>query len=438
MTVRAQYQIAGRTANAISASVEAAVEAGDLPAGAELPSVRALAGDLGVSPATVAAAYRALRSRGVVVSAERRGVRVALRSPLAVRALGPLPEGVRDLATGNPDPALLPPLPPLRSDAPRLYGQAVNLAALTDLARERFRADGVDAGGVAVVSGALDGIERVLGAQLRPGDRVAVEDPGYPGVLDLCRALGLELLPVPVDERGPRPDALTAALAGGAAAVVLTPRAQNPVGAALDDERAEALAGALAASPDPLLLEDDHAGAIAGAPYRTLTPSRRRWAVVRSVSKSLGPDLRVAALAADPATLGRVEGRQRLGPGWVSHLLQGAVAALWADPGVARALEHAAATYAQRRGALIDALAAQGIAATGGSGLNVWVPVPEEATTVRGLLRSGWAVQAGEAYRVGSPPAVRVTVATLQPGEAPRLAVDLAALLRPPAATNRA
>lgn len=459
MTVQAQYQITGTTARTIASSVERAVAGGLLAEGAELPSVRALAQTLGISPATVAAAYRTLRARGVVVSAERRGVRVASRPPVAVRAAGPLPPGVRDLATGNPDPALLPPLPalepatpatpgpgdpvPLTLSAallrPRLYGEQVNLPALVELAREGFARDGVAADGVAVTSGALDGIERVLTSAVRPGDRVAVEDPGYTGVLDLVRALGLEPVGVEIDVLGPLPDALSAALADGVRAVVVTPRAQNPTGAAIDAARAGALTEVLATAPDVLLVEDDHAGAVAGAPYRTLSTGRAHWAVVRSVSKSLGPDLRLAVVAADAGTLARVEGRQRLGPGWVSHLLQGLVARLWADPAVATALATAAATYARRRHALISALDARGVgAATGDSGLNVWVPVPEEGLVVRGLYQAGWAVQAGEAYRLRAGPAVRITVADLaQPG-AEQLAGDLAALLRVPTATNRA
>src|SRR5215467_6397764 len=100
----------------------------------------------------------------------------------------------------------------------------------------------------------------------------------------------------------------------------------------------------------------------------------------------LGPDLRLALLAGDPTTVARVEGRQRLGTGWVSHVLQEMVATLWRDPGTLRLLGRATAEYTARREALLGALAADGLRAHGRSGLNVWLPVAEESGTVQGLL----------------------------------------------------
>ncbi|MGH8907303.1 MAG: aminotransferase class I/II-fold pyridoxal phosphate-dependent enzyme [Egibacteraceae bacterium] len=432
-----QYQARGRSASEIAASVEAGIAGGQLSPGDTLASVRTLATSLGVSPATVSAAYQQLRTRGVVVSLPRRGVRVAPRPPVALRAGGGLPKGVRDLATGSPDPALLPhPRPAVLR--PLLYGEEPVLALLADLARDQLRADGVPAEGIGVVGGAMDGIERVLGAHLRVGDRVAVEDPGYTGVLDLVRAMGLEPIGVPLDERGLRPGRLAPVLDVGVAALVLTPRAQNPTGAAMDASRAAELSAALDAHPGVLVIEDDHAGPVAGAAYHTVTAARFRWAVTRSVSKSLGPDLRLAVLAADPVTLARVEGRQRLGTGWVSWVLQRLVADLWTDNEVTRQLTHATEVYARRRAALIAALAARGIAATGRSGLNVWVPVPEEGPVISGLLGAGWSVRPGEPYRLATPPAVRICTAALHEEDAAQLAADLAALYSPPARTHPA
>ena len=184
----------------------------------------------------------------------------------------------------------------------------------------------------------------------------------------------------------------------------------------------------LATRPEVVLIEDDHAGAVAGADYLTLVDrTRATWAVVRSVSQSLGPDLRVALLASDPRTHARVEGRQTLGIRWVSHILQRLVAALWRDRTPARA----GRVYAERRTALLRALADRGIRAHGASGLNVWIPVSEESATVQALLHAGWAVKAGERYRIASPAAIRVTIASLEPKDAARFAADLARVVTP-------
>lgn len=421
-----QKYISGTTSVNIAASVEGAVANGRIAAGSQLPPVRALAEQLAVSPATVAAAYRLLQDRGVIVADGRRGTRVRPAPPIAMPQELAIPEGVRDLATGNPDPELLPRLPRLELDQ-RLYGDDVNDPELLELAREQFRADGIAAENVAVVSGALDGVERVLREHLRAGDRVAVEDPSFTGVLDLLRALSLVAVPVPVDDDGLLPAELKKAIRS-ADAVIVTPRAHNPTGAALTPKRARELRNVLASKPALVVIEDDHAGPAAGADYVSIIDKQReKWAVVRSVSKWLGPDLRVAVMASDPRTHSRVQGRQNLGARWVSHILQRVVVSIWND----RATLRAGRVYTERRDALLRALAERGIDAHGVSGLNVWVPVAEESTVVTGLMQLGWAVKAGERYRIASPPAIRVTIATLAPKEAAAFADDLAKVIAP-------
>jgi DNA-binding transcriptional MocR family regulator len=424
-----QYTITATSARELVEGIETGIASGGLAAGERLPSVRRLASDTGLSPATVASAMAELRRRGVVLAEPRRGTRIASAPPLSgTRALMPVPSGARDLSNGNPDPAVLPKLTrALRRAATvtDLYGGPPTLPELAELAREAFHADGIEADSVCVVSGALDGIERVLQAHLRPGDAVAVENPGYAALFDLLRAHALVLDPVAVDERGMLPSELARALARGVRAVAVTPRGQNPTGAAFDRERAQALRAVLARAPQVLVIEDDHLGAVERAELHTMAGGREHWAATRSVAKGFGPDLRLALLAADGLTLARVQGRQQCGPGWVSHILQRVVLDLWQDHEVAARLERARETYARRREHLVAALGRRGIAASGRSGLNVWVPVADEAATVGALLALGWVVAPGGAYRLpGSAPAIRVTSAALREREAERFAAD--------------
>lgn len=438
MFVLGEYRITGRRASDIAAGVEAGIGSGALAPGSLLPSMRELAGVLGVNPNTVAAAYRTLRERGVIETDGRRGSRVRARPASAPRdeLRAVVPEGVRDVASGNPDVSLLPALDGALAaaadryaKAPTLYGDDPVAPELARLARAGLDADGVPPGAVAVTSGALDGVERVLAAHLRPGDAVAVEDPGWGSVLDLTAALGLRVLPVEVDDEGPRPEAVSRALAAGARALVVTSRAQNPTGAAVGGARAAELRELLGRHPEVLVVDDDHGHGIVDLPLHCLGGATRHWALIRSTAKAYGPDLRLAVLTGDAVTTDRVRGRQRLGPGWVSRLLQYAVVELWASGAVDPAA--VARSYGERRDGLVAALAERGVRARGRSGMNVWVPVADETGTVTRLLGAGWAVAPGARFRVASGPGVRVTVSGVAPAELPGLADAVAAAVRP-------
>ena len=419
--------------------MERGVASGALAPGDALPSVRTLAGALAVSPTTVAAALRDLRRRGVVISRPRSGTRIGERPPLRPRGAPVAPPGVRDLASGSPDRAFLPDFAAALRDLPaphRLYGEPPVLDELAAVAPGHLGAASPPADGIApricVVNGALDGIERVLAAHLSPGDAVVVEDPGWPGVIDLVRALGLRVAGARVDSRGMLPDELERGLRAGARAVVLTPRGQNPFGAAHDAARAAELRSVL--TEDVLLVEDDHLGPVAGVDWLSASGSTARFATVQSVSKWLGPDLRVAIVTGDELTLARVEGRQSLGPGWVSGILQRLTARLWTATDVSGPRD----AYISRREAMLDALAAAGVEAAGASGLNVWVPVADEDAVVRALLAAGYSISAGAAFRLATPSAVRITTATVTPEEAPAIAAAVAAAVRPPRRTRAA
>ena len=266
VNILVRYRLTGRTAKEISASVEAGVRSGQLAPGDHLPPVRELAGQLGISPTTVAAAYGDLRRRGITTGTGRAGTRIRGAPPVSSRVYLSAPAGTRDLITGGPDPDLLPLLParPARRSA-RMYAEAPVSPRLRRLAADQLAADGIDAR-------QPDGHRRRARRHRagpghlarRPSDRVIVEDPGHAVTFDLLAAMGYTAVPVPVDDLGIRPAELAAALARGAGALIVTPRAQAATGAAWDAGRAAAIGEVLRRHPSVGVIEDDHAGPVAG------------------------------------------------------------------------------------------------------------------------------------------------------------------------------
>jgi DNA-binding transcriptional MocR family regulator len=220
-------------------------------------------------------------------------------------------------------------------------------------------------------------------------------------------------------------------LAGGVAAAIVTTRAQNPTGAAVTRRRSAALRALLKGHPGVLVIEDDHAAELSPVPLHPLAGATGSWAFVRSVSKPYGPDLRLAVVAGDEATVARVEGRMRVGAGWVSTMLQRLVIDLWRDPSVPALVRAAADSYAERREALLAALRSRGLVAHGRTGINVWVPVADETAALARLRDDGYAVSPGSLYRVAAPPGLRITVSPLDPAQVEPLAGAVARAVRP-------
>lgn len=431
------WDMPAATAREIRTDIESRIAAGDLRAGDRLPAVRTYASDLGVSPATVSAAYRDLRLRGMVTGRGRQGTLVAPTQQPAAMLPTTVPAGLIDAVNGSPDPALLPPLDAAIQFAmaqPAVaYGGPVIAPALSTAAVRLFAADGIDARHLCVTAGAMDAVERVLDAlDLRIGDRIGVEDPGHAPVHQIARRLGLELVPVAVDVHGITVTGLNDALDGGLSALVVTPRAHNPTGAAFTAARASELSALLAKHPNTAVIQDDHAGLIAGVDYHPLVTSGPRWAVMRSLGKSFGPDLRVALTVGDEQTMHRVTSAFSNGPGWVSFLLQRMAAFLLDDGATRTAIGKAAASYTARRTQLIDALAEHNITATGASGINVWIPTTDDQVLVEAARDAGVAIRTASPYLLRSPRAVRVTITRLTAADIDRLANALGSAVRSP------
>ena len=153
-----------------------------------------------------------------------------------------VPAGIRDLRSGGPGPRPAAADPPAAGPHPRDTATPRCRPGWPRWPAGRWRPTESTRSSLAVVGGALDGVERVLGAWLHPGDRVIVEDPGYTAALDLLVGAGHGGGPGGPRRAGdpPRP-AGGGARAGVPTAVLLTPRAQNPTGTAWDGSRAAEL-----------------------------------------------------------------------------------------------------------------------------------------------------------------------------------------------------
>ncbi|MEV8215669.1 aminotransferase class I/II-fold pyridoxal phosphate-dependent enzyme [Leifsonia sp. NPDC077715] len=430
-----QQTITGATASEIAASVRALHERGALRTGDSLPPVRELAAQLGVNRNTAVAAYRLLAQAGVVTARGRAGTVVA--GVAAVAQEGYAPDSVlRDIGTGNPDPARIPDLSGALATAvgrPVLYGEPVIDPALEERALAWI---GADLPGrpvrITVTNGAVDAVERLLAQALLRDDAVALEDPCFLASIHTVRLGGYRAVPVPVDAEGMTVDGLRAALDAGVRAVICTPRAQNPTGATLSPARAAALRAVLADHPYVLVIEDDHFSMLSQRPYETLIgPEHRRYALVRSVSKSLGPDMCLAVAATDPETADRLAFRLSPGTTWVSHILQRLVLAQLTDDAVLAQVEDAGRHYAERNAAFAARLTERGLRAEARDGLNLWVELPVEARIVADrLMRRGWLARTGDEFVLGDHPApsrhLRLTVHDLDEDETERLVTDLA------------
>ncbi|WP_232499101.1 aminotransferase-like domain-containing protein [Agromyces humatus] len=397
------------TPKGIAGDLARLVTSGELEAGARLPTVRELAVELGVSPATVSQAWQALARAGLIESRGRAGsfVREASAGRLALRMRGMAApdDPVRlDLSRGTPDPLLLPALGPAlsRVSAKAETGSYQAEPVIPALGRVLRDSWPNEADAIMVVDGALDAISRTLEQVVRFGDRVVVESPGFPPFLDLLEVLGAIPVPVRLDEHGMRPEALAVALRQRPVAVLLQPRAQNPTGASLTPARAEALARTIEVAVgigDLVVIEDDHSGLISVDRDVTLgTWLPDRVVHVRSFSKSHGPDLRIAALGGPRDLVDRITARRMLGPGWTSRMLQTILLDLLTDGSSLDAVAEARRQYFSRQRALGDALRARGVAVASADGVNLWMPVVSERSALVQLAAAGIRVAAGSPF----------------------------------------
>lgn len=409
----------------IASAIGRLISDGSISSGDRLPTVRALARSLDVSPSVVADSWRRLHHAGLLVTEGRRGSFVrARRQPEDPGRFWQVPVDPHtyrlDLSTGTPDPALLPPLGPalaaLRDEPPvSSYLDQPTLPALSELLRRRWP---FEPEALTVVDGALDALDRIIASTVNFGDRVLVEDPGFPPTIDMLELAGAELIPVQMVEGGLDPDSLSRGLAMDPSLLVLQPRAHNPTGWSHDAERVDLLADLLEGS-DLLIIEDDHSGEVSGSALHSLGTRLPDQVVhIRSFSKAYGPDLRLAAVGGSGPVVDAMVHRRQLGPAWSSRLLQGVLLQLLTDQATADTVAAAAAAYSTRRTSLIDSLGSHGVAVPGTSGINLWLEVGDETNALVALSARGIGAAPGSPFMVGpgTPPHLRLTVATVDTG----------------------
>ena len=419
-----QERLEEPSSRGLAQAVSRAVRDGALQPGAKLPPIRVLATALGLSPTTVSAGWALLARSGAIRTDGRRGTTVAdLQDPAPGRyrrALERQLDFALDLSTGIPDPRLLPNLGPALSELttagiPGSYLDDPVLPGLLDVLQAQWPYATEE---LMVVDGAMDALDLVSRSLLRFGDRVVVEHPCFPPLLDLLESIGVEMVGVPVDEAGLCPGPLTRALGSHTAAVFLQPRAQNPTGASMTEKRAQGLAPILALAGMPVV-EDDSAGAVAASAPISLGQWIPDQVIhIRSFSKSHGPDLRLAAMGGPSDLLREVIHRRQLGQGWSSRVLQRVLLSLLTDPAAVADVDRARDEYTRRRVALVDALISRGVQVASGDGLNVWVPVHDESAAIVRLASQGVGVTPGSPFEVlpGGGGHVRVTVGLVADG----------------------
>jgi GntR family transcriptional regulator/MocR family aminotransferase len=417
----------------LAAFFERAIRAGEISSGDRLPTVRRLSGLMSVSATTISSAFDLLGSRRFVRAEVGRGTFVVSDwqevngnslKPGSVTNPPPLPKlrGTRnpwrrnalmrassrlratypsamECSTGRPDARLLP-LEVIRrawadcmqevTSADLQYAGTAPIQILADILVPILEGDLIPARTQDLIIGSSAQqffalIYEVVRVKSEKSTlTVAVEEPGYPTLMDTLERAGGRLVGIAVDRFGAVPASLDAALRDGARLVILTPRAHNPTGASWSIERLSELSDVLKAHPDAMVVEDDQVAGIAATKPGSLLSIpelENRVLHVRSFSKSIAPDLRMAAAVARPLILEPLSEAKTYADGWSSRLLQRVLAKTLQTDEINVALKKARDAYRDRRQSACTALN-QIVAPRGGScwsgsdGVNVWVRLP--------------------------------------------------------------
>ncbi len=428
--------ISGKTAGEIFDQIRALIHSGVLLPGAPLPPVRELANKLVINRNTVALAYKRLTDAGFAVSRGRNGT--VIRETFTTVDLGGGASDIvlKDLASGNPAVTALPPPGELAQHihcVPGLYSDPIIRPDIEIVGLKWLQPDLPVRFELNLTNGSVDAVERILASYLIAGDRVAVEDPCFLSSISTLRHNRFEAAAVEVDEEGMKAEALSQQLKAGVQAVIITPRAHNPTGFGLSADRANQIRTLLSDYPHVLILIDDHFSVLSTNDYHHVIPdSTRNWALIRSTSKFLGPDLRLAFVASDSETSLRLRQRLNAGTNWVSHILQDMVAGYLTSSRFPEDIQVAQKRYYDQRELLVSRLKHHGINISAQhDGLNIWVPLKQNSKAiVMQMAQRGWLIKEGETFALAnSVSGLRITISDMDIVETEKFAESLARVL---------
>ena len=421
-TVEASWfaeKIADRSIRGIALETSALIRAGVLPIGTRLPAIRDIAYELHVSPATISEAWSELRRQKIISGRGRNGTWVSgdrfVAKPERLASSGNYAAGVLDLTLAGPDAALLPRLAEAMTygasvDDLNSYERSRIVPELKDAVSERWP---YEAEAFLATNGGYNAVYTILHALVSSGSSVAIEHPTGMRLLDILEDLGVKIIPVACDGEGPLPDSLREALQQRPAAFLFQPRLHSVTGVTVSSSRLDQLGDVLEDS-DTLIVEDDGVGDVSAAPPQSLGGRfAERTIHILSLSKSLGPDLRLAVLSSSAPIVDQIQSYRSFSAGWTSRILQGAAAWLLRDPATWQLIGEAREIYQQRRDALADALSERGIPIPPSQGLCLWVPVVSEPFAMVTLAARNIAVNPGNKFSVLPSSHIRVATSTL-------------------------
>jgi 2-aminoadipate transaminase len=433
------------------------IEGGQLQAGDRLPPTRELAGQLGLNRTTVSAAYEVLETEGLIRGEVGRGSYVC--GPASTRAQAPLDWArmlTRSVAVPPGAPAVdainftrsspsdkLFPIEEFRECCREVIsnrnlrelmqlGSPGGYAPLRRYLLDRAVEDGLAGPGddILITNGCQQALDLLGRALVRRGERVAIEEPVYPGLKNLFLEAGADLIGVAVGPEGIDPDSLQKALQAGAKVVVLTPSFQNPTGTSIP-ANVRSTVCAMARAAGAVVIENDiysqlsYSGAAlpgSGPRLKQLDPN---VILLGSFSKVAFPGVRVGWIIAPRQVIARVTELKQMADLHTDHLSQAFVLRFAESGKLARHEEKVIAAAKEKLKALEQSLKRW---LTGckwtlpAGGMNIWIDLPAglDAMALRGLAQqAGIDYLPGRYFSISRPldNGLRLSFAGLEPAE---------------------